>query len=131
MNERCETCKFFRRHQNGRDHYAWGSCHRYPPVLVGEPMGGVRIEFPQISDQEWCGEYKSSSEPSIPLNGRERNPLSAWKLRIVTFLKEKQLATRQQIVAGTGVPVGSLSSLLRDKTFKSISHGMWGLRADL
>ena len=57
----CNSCYYYR--------HIKGECHRYPPICVGPlnvVQGDVRhylnpeFVFPEVSENEWCGEYAKS-----------------------------------------------------------------------
>lgn len=53
MNEKqCHTCKFWQKRPDADD--VMGHCHRYPAVKHWF-WGWV---FPEMSPNEWCGEYQ-------------------------------------------------------------------------
>ena len=56
-----------------------------------------------------------------------RIPLFEHKKRVLEFLRNREGATRRQIMKATKVPPGSLSSVLKAKEFRQIRHGFWGL----
>ena len=73
----CETCRFFLTSEPG---HIYGDCHRMPPqfnfsasftedgyytpkrmkVEISRFQNGV---FPNVSAQEWCGEYQPKVKP--------------------------------------------------------------------
>jgi hypothetical protein len=75
----CSTCFFFQR-QKEDEHGVYGSCRRFPPVLSplsdeaakefefnddGRFEGRYEHSFihwvqPAVTDEDWCGEYRSS-----------------------------------------------------------------------
>ncbi len=48
--------------------------------------------------------------------------------RLVEFLMRTGQATRQDILAQTGIPPGTLSALLGEDQFESREHGVWRLK---
>jgi hypothetical protein len=58
----------------------------------------------------------------------KRIPLSQHREKLIAFLKEKGPATRIQIAYATGIPEGSLSSLLKGREFEQVKRGFWGLK---
>jgi hypothetical protein len=36
-------------------------CRRYPPTIQ-ELDGGTHIVWPQVADDDWCGEYQAAPE---------------------------------------------------------------------
>lgn len=84
MTERCDACRFFVKHEPG---HIYGDCHRLPPQFsfyanIYEPSGyGVekkRIDitrerggvWPNISQDDWCGEFSASDPTSTALSER-------------------------------------------------------------
>ena len=58
-----------------------------------------------------------------------RIPLLRHKRTLIEFLlMHKEPATRKEILAGTDIPYGSLSSLLKADEFEQVSHGLWKLK---
>lgn len=57
-----------------------------------------------------------------------RIPLSVHKQRLIEFLAKNGESTRGDIIAGTGIPAGSLSELLRGEEFVQADRGFWNLR---
>ncbi len=57
-----------------------------------------------------------------------RIPLAQRRLALLHFLAKNGPSTRTQILAGTGIPAGSLSALLADPEIVSAGHGIWRLR---
>ncbi len=61
--EKCITCHFFRANHSEKE---WGECVKNAPV--GVPVSGVTSQenctflarFPEISTEDFCGEYKRS-----------------------------------------------------------------------
>jgi len=68
IGERCETCTFFHREDDG----TLGVCRRYPPqlVMIGvKPDGNGGVEdwlsgqrFPQMLPSGWCGEWTAAGD---------------------------------------------------------------------
>lgn len=60
--DRCKDCKFF----NGED-----ECRRRPPTLVAhekDVVTGFYSAFwfwPEVSPDDWCGEFKSPDEKMV------------------------------------------------------------------
>lgn len=77
MTGRCETCRFFVKHEPG---HVYGDCHRLPPQFdftanfyEDAPYGGQakkRIDitrerggrWPNISQDAWCGEHQERTD---------------------------------------------------------------------
>ena len=45
---KCEECKYNR----------FGHCVRYPPQLGEKRIVSYEAQFPEIKEDDWCGEYK-------------------------------------------------------------------------
>ena len=74
-------------------------------------------------------ELKHALQDSSPTRPKEtRIPLSARRVALRDFLASAGPSTRAQIVAGTGIPAGSLSALLANPEIESTTHGQWKLR---
>jgi hypothetical protein len=58
-NEKCETCKFWRKIN------AYGECRRHAPIAFNY-QDDLQTHWPETSVGMWCGEYKPKDEP----NGR-------------------------------------------------------------
>lgn len=66
------------------------------------------------------------NEYQQPANGR--TSLDEHKERLIAFLSGRQtLASRKEILTGTGMPQGTLSAVLRDEKFYRGKRGLWGL----
>jgi hypothetical protein len=55
--QKCQTCKFYfplDRHD--------GHCRRFPPMAVKDPRqpDGTNHLWPEVFDNEWCGEHQPS-----------------------------------------------------------------------
>lgn len=66
MKEKCENCKFYKNKDGSKEE---GECRRYPrvvsPRIVGVAFLFSSTEaycFPDVSYDEWCGEYAAASE---------------------------------------------------------------------
>lgn len=59
QNERCETCRFWRRERRLDDA---GDCRRYPPQIFTVDGDDHDVEFPATSCSEWCGEWQPPKE---------------------------------------------------------------------
>jgi hypothetical protein len=57
-----------------------------------------------------------------------RIPLFRHKQKLIVFLRTSGPATRKEIAEATGIPMGSLSSLLKAKEFKKAKWGLWVLK---
>jgi hypothetical protein len=58
-----------------------------------------------------------------------RVPLMSHKIRLTTFLLgQKEPVSRKAILEATGIPPGSLSSLLQAKEFEQVVRGFWKLK---
>src|SRR5205807_3698916 len=66
---------------------------------------------------------KGGFMPEVP-----RIPLFVHKQKLVDFLSTREAATRVQIIKATGIPAGSLSSLLKSRDFAQVRHGYWALK---
>lgn len=63
--------------------------------------------------------------PLESVNGT-RSPVVHHKTRVAAFLRLNGPATRGDIIAATGTPVGSLSEVLGDEAlFEQVRHGLW------
>ncbi len=58
---KCKTCKY----------YSGSVCRRYPPQVMIDPQGYFRERWPEMLENDWCGEYapqgeqkQSTSKPS-------------------------------------------------------------------
>jgi len=56
-----------------------------------------------------------------------RIPLHRHRETLIAFLAEFGPSTRREIAAGTSIPAGSLSRLLRGPQFEQAAHGLWRL----
>ncbi len=70
-DEICANC----RHYEPSPHSEYGYCHRFPPVLVMDPVREYRDDpdeeetvkpaswdHPAVSDCDWCGEFTKDEE---------------------------------------------------------------------
>lgn len=62
MNHNCGNCRFSQRDREGQ---LW--CHRYPPTVSGwrqvdSENAYLRCTWPQLDDDDWCGEWKRTAE---------------------------------------------------------------------
>lgn len=60
----CATCAYFSDVVSAGDGY--GACRRYPPKRL--PLEQYSY-FPQISESDWCGEWKGAEITEEPVNG--------------------------------------------------------------
>lgn len=51
--ERCANCRFALKTTKS----LW-NCRRYPPVVHPLSMGDTVTDFPRISPEDWCGEWR-------------------------------------------------------------------------
>lgn len=58
MSESCQTCKFFKRasvlHNDGE-------CRRYPPTIIGTPIG-ITQRNAAVNIDYSCGEYRKKED---------------------------------------------------------------------
>jgi hypothetical protein len=73
-------------------------------------------------------EKKAEPKEELLFPEPQRIPLSVQREKLVEFLKTNGKATRTQITYGTGIPPGSLSSLLKGKEFEQVKRGFWALK---
>lgn len=63
-NQICGNCRFFKvSHYNDQR----GECRRFPPQLwsdVQENETGLGVGFPDITTEDWCGEFQPSVDYS-------------------------------------------------------------------
>lgn len=75
MSETCETCRFFHKRE---PQFIYGDCHRFPPqgewtanfTEDGYERRRFKVEvsrfqnarFPNLSQDDWCGEYQPRKE---------------------------------------------------------------------
>lgn len=59
MNDRdCTNCRHFKERTDSHDQERWGTCHRYPPVLVGGSEDEAPSSlFPLVEPLDYCGEF--------------------------------------------------------------------------
>jgi hypothetical protein len=82
---------------------------------------------------QWLKAEQSDGSPVgvIPAKGfldTPRIPLLEHKRKLMNFLQIRGPARRREILKTTGIPPGSLGSLLKGQEFVSIQHGFWELR---
>ena len=60
MEPKCADCKFF------QEVFKWGLCRRNPPVanLESDSVNGT---WPEVNDNDWCGEFAPRPEEDKPL----------------------------------------------------------------
>ena len=52
-NQQCQNCRFWR-FENRK-----GRCKRYPPSVKSGPTNRIDMwEFPEVTSDEWCGEWQ-------------------------------------------------------------------------
>ena len=55
----CETCAFFLRWSQN---LIVGHCHRFPPEAQHSSVIDRADQFPVVSGESWCGEYRLKSQ---------------------------------------------------------------------
>jgi hypothetical protein len=58
MQPSCSTCKFWREFTETGDEERYGTCHRYPPIMLHDE----ECPYPSwtvVAADEWCGELVS------------------------------------------------------------------------
>lgn len=51
----CLTCKYWKQDTDFGHPLCVGDCRRFPPAFIGR---GIQAEFPEVSLEDWCGEYQ-------------------------------------------------------------------------
>lgn len=53
ISKRCATCRFY----DGAEEETIGLCRRYAPEPHLLSSGANTMQWPQVSNKDWCGEY--------------------------------------------------------------------------
>lgn len=68
----CQNCRFFSK-ETGRK----GQCHRYPPQAWSESnpetSSSLGFNFPEIRNEEWCGEHQHQEVWILPKGWKIKN----------------------------------------------------------
>ena len=80
--------------------------------------------------KHWIKQLKAVAKLILRLDSNDyQSPLTDWRQKVVAYLESAgRPATRKEIIKATGVPPGSLSSVLRSGAFESAGRGLWRLR---
>ena len=60
MTPNCKNCAFYRPAEEKTFVLDYGRCSRFPPVVMADADGLPSSEWPGVSDEEHCGEWKAS-----------------------------------------------------------------------
>lgn len=59
MSPSCKNCLHFKAEDGIEMVHDWGTCLRYPPVMLADSEGSPFSSFPLVNDNERCGEWKA------------------------------------------------------------------------
>jgi hypothetical protein len=60
MTTTCKDCLYYKPEVGIEMVHDFGSCTRFPPVVVLDPEGDPFSMFPLVNSDEHCGEWKAS-----------------------------------------------------------------------
>lgn len=72
---KCSECKFCREYEkvkpnnysSTREYIPAWECRRYPPQVYSLEEGDVNERFPDVGEDDWCGEFESKNSVEMKI----------------------------------------------------------------